>query len=240
MREGRRGMPPANQERREKGPKVELELYEQVEMPGETVESLRAKLEEVMSNPDNLLGVGGIGEVFSIGDRFCVKMMKVTPDRTIGGTRNPVAREVEIQSVLEDLEVDGVRVPKCFGYWEAALDDGLRAGIIMEQLDAVNLQLVLNGVEAAPEAFDPETFHEDLQAFLEEMHERNILHNDLFPRNTMIDRNTGKPRLIDFGNSRNIVALPERQRELLKHKELITQLEERFEKDLQAYQDKQG
>lgn len=222
-------------EPREK-PRVELEVYESVEMPGETIEALRDKLENVMSNPDNLLGVGGIGEVFSIGERFCVKMMKVTPDRTIGGTRNPISREVMIQAALEDMNVEGVRVPKCFGYWEAELDDGLRAGIIMEQLDAVNLQMVLNGTEEAPELFDPETFHEDLQAFIEEMHERHIIHNDLFPRNTMIDRKTGKPRLIDFGNSRSVVALPERQRELMKHKELITDIEERFEAQLQKFE----
>ncbi|MDG1949714.1 MAG: hypothetical protein P8J32_02725, partial [bacterium] len=123
MRGERRGGQTTEQqkEQREK-PRVNLEVYESVEMPGETIGALRDKLEKLMSNPDNLLGVGGIGEVFSIGERYCVKMMKVTPDRTIGGTRNPISREAQIQSALEDLRVEGVRVPQCFGYWEAELD----------------------------------------------------------------------------------------------------------------------
>lgn len=53
-----------------------------------------------------------------------------------------------------------------------------------------------------PVNFDPDPFFKKLRTYVEWMHsEKKIYHRDLFARNIMIDTETGKPVIIDFGNS---------------------------------------
>jgi serine/threonine protein kinase len=53
-----------------------------------------------------------------------------------------------------------------------------------------------------PEGFDPDIFFPTLKNFITRMHtEKNIYHRDLYDRNIMIDQITGKPVVIDFGDS---------------------------------------
>ena len=52
-----------------------------------------------------------------------------------------------------------------------------------------------------PENFDPEIFFDKLENFIRKIHEKGIYHRDLFPRNVLIDENTGLPIVIDFGDA---------------------------------------
>lgn len=74
--------------------------------------------------------------------------------------------------------------------------------LAMEEMDAVNLEKALQGEELFPDTFNVETFFTDLKTFVQRMNEEfGIYHRDLQDRNVMIDKETGKPVLIDFGDA---------------------------------------
>jgi tRNA A-37 threonylcarbamoyl transferase component Bud32 len=106
--------------------------------------------------------------------------------------------EARIQERMNDLVVGGVRSPQLVQYIQGETWHGL----IMERLNAVNLQYVLNRKAPLPEQFNKDKFLQSLGDFLEETHERKkIYHGDLFPRNVMIHNETGDARVIDWGRS---------------------------------------
>lgn len=202
--------------------------FERMPFTPEEQQLAQQEIERIVNNPERKIGEGGIGEVFHTSKGLCVKLMKTTPDRA--GGRNHVSVEAELQLRLASLNIEGVRVPRCYGFW-AAESGNERHGIIMEQLDAVNLQLALNGTDKFPPNFNPELFADLLEQFVAEVHVQGILHNDMWPRNVMIDRNTGKPYLIDFGNSKELKSLENRG--VLSNEEL-EQLDQRIRRPLEA------
>jgi len=156
-------------------------------------------LEKHVKDPEKFIGVGGAGKVFRL-DNQCIKMM-INRHNQPGSDKynlgNTAQKEANIQAHLSDLVVDGVYCPKVVGFYEGEKN----CAIVMEELDAVNMQLVLNGKEELPKGFDNDIFFERLEDYLSEMHERGVVHKDLDPRNIMIDINTGLPRVIDFGRA---------------------------------------
>jgi serine/threonine protein kinase len=179
-------------------------------------QELRSKIKELISSPENFLGKGGAGHVFDTGDQ-CIKLMKnrhTDQKATSYNLGNTATEEADIQNDLRDLEVNGVLVPRILSFYEG----GKVTAIVMERLDAANMQMVVNGSEDLPLNFlggkvirskeDVEDviqdFYEALEDYVFEMHSQGIVHLDLAPRNIMIDRTTGKPRLIDFGRSKKI------------------------------------
>lgn len=85
----------------------------------------------------------------------------------------------------------------------------------MEELDADGLQHILNGTVEPPENFDAFRFFDEYAAFIESLHEAGIVHGDIAPRNVMVDRKTGKPRVIDFGRSKRLSLTGKKREELL-------------------------
>lgn len=74
--------------------------------------------------------------------------------------------------------------------------------LIMEKINGPSLEDVLKGKKRMPNSFDFETFFNKLEIFIRDvMHKKGIYHRDIADRNIMIDEETGKPFLIDFGNS---------------------------------------
>ncbi len=135
------------------------------------------------------------------GSGVCIKVAKqrhFDEKAYLYNLGNTVLEEARILAHLCDLEVEGVRAPDFVEYIP-----GTRYGIIiMKELDAVNLQHVLNGSATLPESYKQEDFFMALESYIDEMHyEKNIVHGDLFARNIMIDRNDGLPRVIDFGRA---------------------------------------
>jgi len=161
--------------------------------------SLRDEIERYVTNPDNLLGKGGAAMVFSLEGQ-CIKLMKNRHNSDLVdmyNLGNTVENEFKIQGMLDQFEVDGVYSPMsgiCFVGQE-------NAAIVMEELHAVNLQMVLLGREELPNTFNKEDFCAKLESYIYEMHDLGIAHGDLFARNIMIDNETGLPRVIDFGRS---------------------------------------
>ncbi len=168
-------------------------------------DELREKIKEILKNPESFLGKGGTAQVHDLGDQ-CIKLMPNRhADKKAGmyNLGNDVSKEYNMQNNLRDLEENGVVVPKVFSFYEG---EKITA-IVMERLDAANLQMVINSKEEMPETFpdtDADDFFDALEDYIFEMHSQGIAHGDLASRNVMIDKKTGKPRVIDFGRSKVI------------------------------------
>lgn len=158
-------------------------------------------------NPDAFVGEGGVAKVWNLAGRICVKVMEPrhnSPHRALMNLGNTVAQEFYIQHELDKFCINRVRAPRVIAYIESSEPDGFNA-IVMEQMDAVDLQHVLTKKEPLPLAFDRESFIEALESFVHALHtEKRIAHGDLAPRNVMVDRATGLPIVIDFGRSKKI------------------------------------
>jgi len=160
---------------------------------------LRNKIQQCVSDPEKFLGKGGAAKVFDLGDQ-CIKLVLNRHASSSSGKYklgNSMARESDIQNSLHDLTVDGVFAPRVIGYMEGQE----AAAMVMEKLDAINLQDIFNGNESFPANFDRDTFFDGLEQYIYEMHDRGVAHYDLEPRNVMVDCQTGVARVIDFGVS---------------------------------------
>lgn len=177
---------------------------------------LRRKIKEIIGHPESFLGKGGTALVFDLGDQ-CLKIMPNRhADKNAGSYNlgNSVSAERRIQNHLREVEVDGVYAPRVLSFYDGAKI----TAIVMERLDAANMQMVLNNKEELPDNFFGDRkiksaddidevlndFFDALQNYVLEMHERGVAHCDLMPRNIMIDKSTGKPRVIDFGRAKRI------------------------------------
>jgi tRNA A-37 threonylcarbamoyl transferase component Bud32 len=159
----------------------------------------------IVEDEKNYIDSGGAAKIYTEPETgSCIKIMKNRHKAKSVIPFNLGASPKEEFSFLEELhgfEVSGVRSPIA----EACIETGDAAIIIMERLNAVNLQHVLNGVAEMPEGFDFDDFYQSLEAYIDKMHtEKSITHGDLYPRNIMIDMETGKPYVIDFGRSKKI------------------------------------
>ncbi len=79
--------------------------------------------------------------------------------------------------------------------------------LVMERIDGPSLEDIFDPKEPRfkkdlPEGIDLKKFFDDLQSFVEKMNEHDIHHRDLHMGNIMIDEETHKPVIIDFGFSR--------------------------------------
>ena len=162
---------------------------------------LSQRIKDEVTNTERYLGHGGAGKVFDLGNNVCIKMMRnrhADPNRELYNLGNSVSVEAEIQNRLRDFEVQGVFVPHIVGYYAGKES----AAIVMERLEAVNLQEIINKKAELPENFNLDAFFDGLYAYVEEMHDKfKIVHNDLEARNVMVDQKTGQARVIDFGRS---------------------------------------
>ncbi len=183
-------------------------------------------LERAVNDPKNYIDRGGAGEVHALGSgKACIKLMKERGDENLVDAYgqeihynlgNSARAEAWFFEELSDFEVEGVRSPALVEY----LEGPEYAAIVMERLEAVNLQHALNGTAPFPPNFNLDDFFERLEAYIYELHDtKHILHGDLEPRNVMIDLKTGHPRLIDFGRSINLLVMPEEKGQRLQRAE---------------------
>ena len=155
----------------------------------------------------NPLGKGATSAVFPLRtgtqDRERMVCAKVVTDQQQYAAGASLREEMRFLEVLEDLRVEGARVPAPLFVFRS----GEVKGIAMEHLEAASLDRVMDGAEtegvadALPAGFDADKYFASLRAFVQQMHKRGVIHNDLHPRNMMVHRTTGVPYLIDFGRA---------------------------------------
>ncbi len=105
--------------------------------------------------------------------------------------------------------------------------------IIMEHLNADDLQQILLGKAELPKNFNLDTFLSELELYMNDLHSQlNIAHGDFEPRNVMVDRETGLPYVIDFGRSVSLEKLTPQERQKFEQEDWnkLEALEEKLEK----------
>ncbi len=186
----------------------------------ETINQLGREIRAAVSIPAGLLGNGKDGLVYSFRSEnrnLCIKQMstdarqnneRLFKNRTIDSvianrTSALIKKELKFMNTLRNLEVDGVRTPKPL----FAFKSDVMRGIVMEELHAMTMQRIVEGQttlgirDELPENFDIDDFFSRLRSYIIAMHKKGIIHGDIALRNIMIDRETGAPYLIDFGDS---------------------------------------
>ncbi len=212
----------------------DLRIFKRAHLESQDIRAIQMELAEMKRDPKRYIDRGGTGTVHRFAKRLCVKVLEprsTSPRANIMKLGNPVDVEAAFLSDLANLEVKGVRVPVCFGFWREG-PKSLEAGILMEELDAENLQHVLNRKAPLPNSFQADRFMSALENFIEMMHTKEgIFHGDLAPRNIMIDRTSGMPRVIDFGRARRIEHLSddEKKRALKEEWDKIDAMTEKIE-----------
>jgi len=190
-------------------------LPSQAEKPITDFEEIREQaLKQVFAyeTPEHFIDHGGAGWVYELPQGYCLKVMEnrhISPNRHLFDLGNSPRVEAVYLERMSHVQYEGkTRTPKFFGVIDSSSSE-VKSAIIMERLDAENVQHILNGTASLPEQFDLETFFNDLEGFISKMHETHKLtHGDLYARNIMIDRQTGEPRLIDFGRAKPLAGLP--------------------------------
>jgi len=161
------------------------------------------------------IDAGGAAKVYELPAGYCLKIISDSEKQEMFLSGKTPQQEALIQQQMSRTTFSGsTRAPAMFGVLSGAeLDD--TSAIIMERLNAVNLQHVISGTAELPDGFDIHPFFEDLEAYVKHMHKHEkIVHMDLYARNIMIDNETAMPRVIDFGNAiRTTDTTPEVQAE---------------------------
>jgi len=197
-------------------------------------------LEESVKDETMFIGKGGAGKVFSVSNTgFCIKVVPVRNAATADGVAfdlgNAPRVEARLQQRVQALQRARARVPACL----RVVEGGEHVGIVMEKLNACNLEEVLQGVEQLPATYNHGSFFDALADFLQVMHEdAEVGHGDLYPRNVMVDRETGAAYVIDFGRSSLLSDLDAGRR-----REIAEQDWDQYdtvEAELYAYCQKQG
>lgn len=187
---------------------VIIESPKNPESPGvekERILSYLNDLGEIMENKANYFDFGGAAKLFSIPETdLCIKAVKNRHRNKENSIYNLGATPKQEFGFLESLhgfEISGIRTPTPL----MCIESGDSAVIIMERLDAINLQKVLNGESTLPEGFDFDSFYERLETYIRELHsKKKISHRDLFARNIMVENNGDSVYVIDFGRARKI------------------------------------
>ncbi|PCI21381.1 hypothetical protein COB64_00670 [Candidatus Wolfebacteria bacterium] len=120
---------------------------------------------------------------------------------------NDVHEEAKFLSKLTELSNE-VIVPKPAFSFDAKIPQKnkpplYRKILSMERIDGPDFQEILTGKKELPDTFNFDSFFAALEKFFDAMHSERIgiYHRDVADRNIMIDNKTGRPVIIDFGNS---------------------------------------
>lgn len=188
-----------------------------------SIEEIRRRTIESLSEFESeafYIDEGGAGKVYELTGDTCMKVLidrHNSPNREMYDLGNTAYEEIRLQTQMSRTSYEGTaRVPNTVYVLQGTYTDR-RSAIIMERLNAVNLQHAINGIVEFPENFDIESFMEELENFIDHMHStEKIAHMDLYARNIMIDIETGHPRVIDFGRA---VRLSENDQENSKYED---------------------
>ena len=182
--------------------------------PDQRLRQIAKSIRDFVNDPENYMDKGGAGSVYTLGEDagVCVKIIKNRHGRASSeqyDLGNSIRDEAMFLRKLSDFSVKGVRSPE----YISALTGGQYGALIMEKLDAINLQHIINGEAEPPAGFNPVAFFDDVDTYITALHdEKGVCHMDLEPRNLMVDRSTGKPYIIDFGRSVSTQGLSPQER----------------------------
>jgi eukaryotic-like serine/threonine-protein kinase len=162
-------------------------------------DALRAALEARLGSQyaiESLLGQGGMGSVFRATDRTLHRPVAI---KVISGdvASNPELKE---RFLLEARTVAKLRHPNIVAVYSAGDADGLLY-FVMELVPGESLRELL-AREGKVEPHRAERILHELALALDYAHQNGIVHRDVKPENILLDGDTGRAMLMDFGVAR--------------------------------------
>lgn len=147
---------------------------------------------------ESLLGQGGMGSVYRAIDRTLHRPVAI---KVISGdlALNPQLKE---RFLLEARTVAKLRHPNIVAVYSAGEADGLLY-FVMELVPGESLRDLLSRDGALPPERAERILHE-LALALDYAHANGIVHRDVKPENILLDRETGRAMLTDFGVARSL------------------------------------
>ncbi|MDB5187495.1 MAG: hypothetical protein JWO50_15 [Candidatus Kaiserbacteria bacterium] len=160
-------------------------------------EAIRETLNEIEGRDDLFINDGKTAHVFLAMKEnekgLCYKLVHNFEEYQAW---NSIGKEARFLEILEDLNVDGARVPVISRF----IDLPDNKAIVMEYINGPSIDQYVHGHGPAVEDFNLEVFMKKLEAYITAMHERNIFHRDLHAGNVLIGADS-TPYIIDFGRS---------------------------------------
>lgn len=194
-----------------------VEDKEEIEGSFEYKTDLEERIDEIIEKKESLLGEGRSAGVYEDPEnkKVCYKSLKLNPSKKIvkGPTPqivNSVSKEAKLLNLAHSIE-GKVEIPQPYQDVEAVFegDKGKEQSfqaIAMERLNAVSLKDILEDKAEFPMKFIEEQggqflydFFNTLDDFVKKMHDNNLYHRDMHAGNVMINIETGKPGIVDFG-----------------------------------------
>ena len=157
-------------------------------------------------DPSGFLGNGATAEVYGMpsNNTICVKFI-ISQERY--NENNHLRREFNyLSKVFECTRGQAVTTPYPI-FLRIHAKEGHSYG--MERIQGASLSQILEQADKYPElvtlakSIDRQQAESDLVAFVENMHEANVVHGDLYHRNIMLD-GEGRLVVIDFGKAHQI------------------------------------
>ncbi|MCA9365255.1 MAG: hypothetical protein KC736_05160 [Candidatus Moranbacteria bacterium] len=201
------------------------EIERQLEMETRRRAEYVAFIEEKIQDPKNYIDKGGAGKVYRLSEKgVCIKIIVDRHEQPNAHEYNLGTHpesEAHFMEVLGSFGVGSVRSPKLLEYFKAYDKEGkLYHAIIMEEIDAVNLQHIMNGTKEMPKNMDPEAFFDEIEEYIDALHiKMEMTHGDNELRNMMVGREEGRLYMIDFGRSESLRGKTKEQKERLKKKD---------------------
>jgi len=192
--------PNKNLPKKSSGENFEYKKLSDIELSSKELDEIKGTLLEILEKPHQPLGEGATAEVYTVANKpYCFK--EITKDSIKLFKMEDIATnsiEVELEIQMKATEA-GVRSP--VPYFDIQDKVNNRRIIVMERIFGNTFQEIIDGKEELPENFNFKAFSEKLKKMVDLLHEHNIHHCDLFPRNIMTDKD-GSPVIIDYGISR--------------------------------------
>lgn len=145
---------------------------------------------------ESLLGQGGMGSVYRARDKTLDRLVAI---KVIGGDVTTNA-QLRGRFLLEARTVAKMRHPNLVAVYSAGDVDGLLY-FVMELVPGESLRALLDR-EGTVEKHRAEHILYELAMALDYAHANGIVHRDVKPENILLDRETGRAMLTDFGVAR--------------------------------------
>ncbi|MCU0660558.1 MAG: serine/threonine-protein kinase [Candidatus Pacebacteria bacterium] len=148
------------------------------------------------------IGFGNFASVYEDPENnICYKSVTRNKDHLF----NNVEDEVDFLETLHEID-NTVKVPIPL----FTIMKGGKQLLAMEKINGPTLGEILRDKKELPETYNSEFFWKNLKKFVEKMHnEYRIYHRDLREDNIMIEAETGKPVVIDFGAAVKLILTDE-------------------------------
>jgi serine/threonine-protein kinase len=164
-----------------------------------TSDSIRDQLQQRLGSQyeiEGLLGQGGMGSVFKARDKTLDRMVAI---KVISGdvAINP---DLKNRFLLEARTVAKLRHPNIVAVYSAGDAEGLLY-FVMEMVPGESLRELLTR-EGKVEPSRAERILHELALALDYAHQNGIVHRDVKPENVMLDGESGRAMLMDFGVAR--------------------------------------